>query len=197
MAKLNKKQREYLATRRSKMVELRKMVIEKYTPAMFANITQIRTTIMSLSITSGAIAAFSINLFSNEQVRNKLLLLIAFLLLLLVVWEGYLYLKSILEKENNQLAKTTDDFHGAITKVRNAIDNVSRTGSPESVIALQKAEENINKVFGDKSSKTESWFMKNIGDLMLIPFSLALLLIAFSFFDFSPLLILCKSAGVR
>jgi len=187
MTALTKEQQDYLEKRKEKMSELRGLVVEKYTHALFENISQIRTTILSLSVTSGAIAAFSLNLFKNDLIKNKPFLIWSFIIFLIVVWEGYFYLKFILERENNQLAKTSDDYNNSITEVRKAIEKVSREKSSENVTTLQAAEARLNETFNKEYKKTDNWFVKNIGNLMLIPFTVSLLLIILSFVDLSQL----------
>ena len=184
----NKDQKDYLRNRRLKVTKLREKVIDKYTPAIFENISQVRTTILSLSVTSGAIAAFSINLFDNNLIEDKRLLITAFFLFLIVVLEGYFYLKQVLEGENNQLAKTSDRYNKAISKVRDAIDKVLKDETNQSIRELQKAENDLTDAFTESPDRIDNWFVKNIGDLMLVPFTIAILLVAFSFVDLSQLL---------
>lgn len=187
MVALTREQRDYLEKKRVKITELRKLVIDKYTPAIFENIKQIRETVRNLSITSGAIAAFSLSLFGKEAVKNETLLAIAFFLLLFVVWEGYFYLKLILEAENNRLCRKLDLYNAAITEVRVKIDNLlrSKRASKNAVESLFSAKQKLRETFEEEDEKTDNWFVKNIGNLMLIPFSLALLSIILSFIEFS------------
>lgn len=183
---------EYSNYQKKNLTKIRSFLNSKYTPAILENISQIRTTILSLSVTSAAIAAFSLNLFNNDLIKNKSLLLLSFLFFLLVTLLGYYYLKIILEKENNQLSQTTNEYNSAITKLGEAINNALEKKNSQSVEALLKEDANLNAIFHKNYEKKDIWFVRNIGDLMLAPFTLALLLIALSFLDFSQLANICR-----
>lgn len=184
---LSKEQKDHLKTRRLKITELREKIIDKYTPAMIENISQVRTTILSLSVTSGAIATFSINLFDNDLIRNETFLIVSFFVFLIVILEGYFYLKQILERENNQLALTSNRYNSAISKVRDAIDKALEVQTIKSLEEWRNAENDLNDTFTESLNKIDNWFVKNIGDLMLLPFIMAILFLAFSFVDVSLL----------
>jgi len=63
------------------------------------------------------------NLFASPKISiSNCKAILALTVFLLVVWEGFFYLKYILEKENNQLNERITDLHKGITDVRNQID---------------------------------------------------------------------------
>ncbi len=134
MSELTKKQRGFLEEQKKKYLDFRLYVFEKYNPAIVENIKEIRDTIRNLSITSGAIAALTISLLDKGIVQNKSIALLALSIFLIVVWEGFFYLKYILEKENNQLNKTTSELHKAISDVRDQINKALDENSHEEAL---------------------------------------------------------------
>jgi len=184
MTSLTKGQKDFLEEQRRKYVDLRLYVVEKYTPAIFENIKEIRETIRNLSITSGAIGALTISLLDKSVVINRLFAILALGLFLFVVWEGFFYLKYILEKENNQLNERTDSLHKGITNVRNQIDKALKEDSCEEALKFSDVSKKLEEII-QEDKKIDNWFVENIGDLTLIPFTMACILIVLSFVNFS------------
>ena len=184
MTTLTKEQRDFLEEQKKKYIDFRLFVIEKYNPVIIENIKEIRDTIRNLSITSGAIGALAISLLDKSVVKNKSTALLALLIFLFVVWEGFFYLKYILEKENNQLHERTNVLHEAITKVRDQINKALNNDSHEEALKFLEVSKQLEEVVNQEDKKIDNWFVKNIGNLTLIPFSVACILIIVSFISF-------------
>jgi len=183
MTALSKEQRDFLEEQKKKYVDFRLFVVEKYTPAIFENIKEIRETIRNLSITSGAIGALTISLLDKSIVINKFIAILALAIFLFVVWEGFFYLKYILEKENNQLNERTDSLHKGITDVRNQINKALKDNSHEEAFKFLNVSKKLEEIV-QEDKKIDNWFVKNIGDLTFIPFTIACILIILSFVNF-------------
>jgi hypothetical protein len=179
--KLNTKQKEFLKKEREKIVNLRLMVIQKYGPAIFDNIKQMRETVRNLSITSGAVATLSITLVGKSVIINDILLILAILIFLLVVWLGFFYLKIVLESENKKLSLRSEKYNKKITEVRKQIDKSLKNNSAEEAKKVLGLYEELEKVFREEPDKKDLKLSKYIGDLTLIPFTAAILLLIMAF----------------
>lgn len=182
MTALTPEQIGFLNDQKNKYVDFRLFVVEKYTPAVFENIKEMRETIRNLSITSGAIGALTIGILDKEVVKNKLTVLPALLIFLFVVWLGFFYLKYILEKENRQLSERTDSLHKSITDIRNQIDKALSENSHEEALKFLDISKKLEEVVQEEK-KIDNWFVRYIGDLMLVPFTIGCILLVVSFVD--------------
>jgi hypothetical protein len=75
-------------------------------------------------------------------------------------------------------------LHSAISKVRDQIDKALEKNSHDEAIKFLDFKKKLEEVI-QKDDKVDNWFTKNIGNLMLYPFTFALVLIVASFIDFS------------
>lgn len=185
---LTQEQVNFLNNQREKYLDFRDFISKSFGPAIIENIKEIRETVRNLSITSGAIGALALSLLDKEIVKNKPLAFIALGLFLFVVWEGFFYLKHILEKENNQLAKRSDSLNKAIDNIRDQIDKILKENSQEELTKFMDNIKELEEVINEEDGN--DWFSRNIGDLTLTPFTIATVLIVLSFINMGNLKII-------
>jgi len=179
---MDKIKKKILLLQKRKELKMKANLIKNmYTPAIFQNIKDLRDTIRNLCIVSGAIAALSINLLDTEAVLHKPLAIISSAFFLLVVWIGFVYLKTILERENHSVVKIPEKIIKAIAKVVKQIDKVSINYLESEERKIYDYEKELEIIQSQKEPQVGNWFTKNIGDVMLIPFTTACFLTIASF----------------
>ena len=169
---------KYIEAEIEKDRQLRDLVVDKYTPAIFDNIKQYRTWVTQLPIIAGAIAAFSLNIANSNFIKNQSLFTASLFFFLFVIAYSVFYLKVKLENENKSLAGTYDQF---ISIIETQIQWKKKLLSGERVDQNKIAEsyDKTQKILSQMEEKGKN--KKDYsGDILLATFIIGLVLITLS-----------------
>lgn len=180
----NEKAVQELKKLRKNIVDLRQEINQKLEQALRDNIKGIRSLVTNITLISGAIAAFSLTLYTSDLLKNPNLLTAALLSLLFCIWFGVFYLKSILENENKKLDSMMSTYNSTLTEAREAIDKALNKTTLETVKKALETYNSLTDKLADNIGsiiKYEEFYIRHVGDIQLGFFTLSLLLIVASF----------------